>query len=116
MRRLGLLSVTAMLALAGAAAGCGGDDETTTTTGATGATGAQGGQVAGGVSTAGEFIDAPIPDQVEAAQALVSSDPACEGVSAKAGDDFQVGLAISAASASPDAPLAELVTAECEGG
>jgi hypothetical protein len=113
MRRL--LAVTAALALLSFAA-CGGDDEedspTTGATGATGATGEQGAS-AGTDLTADEYIAASIPDQVEAVQDAVAADPECEGVDAEAGGDFQVDVAINAASAEPDTPLSEVVADQC---
>jgi hypothetical protein len=112
MRRLpSLIAVLALLSLSFAA--CGDDDDETTTAGATGTTGAQDGS-SGSDLTAEEFIAASIPDEVEAVQELVAADPACEGVDAQAGGDFQVAVAIDAASAPPDTPLSEVVSGQCE--
>jgi len=103
-----------------AVAGCGDDDEATTSTAApttsSGASGAE--ETSGGASydiTAAEFIDASLPDEVEAVQDFVEDNPdLCRDVSAEAGGDFQVGVAIGAASTSPDTPLPEIISQECE--
>lgn len=112
MRRPAILLTTLALAFAA----CGGDDEPTPTTGTTGATGATGeaGSTSSGIATTGDFMDASIPEQGEAVQELVGSESACAGVDAKLGGDLQVGVAIAAASAEPDTPLAEIVSSECE--
>jgi hypothetical protein len=108
-------AVTAVVVLLSFAACGGDDDEETPTIGATGATGATGAQgVAAGTDlTADEYIAASIPDQVEAVQDAVAADSACEGVDAEAGGDFQVDVAINAASAEPDTPLSEVVADQC---
>lgn len=113
MRRL--FSVTAVLVVLSFAACGGDDDEETPTTGATGATGATGDQGAAASTdlTADEYIAASIPDQVEAVQDAVAADSACEGVDAEPGSDFQVDVAIAAASAEPDTPLSEVVVDQC---
>ena len=54
-----------------------------------------------------------IPDQVKAVQDAVSANPECKGVDAKAGGEFQVAVAIDAASASSDTPLTEVVGGQC---
>ena len=112
MRRLTILSIGALLTLGA----CGGDDEEPATTGATGAagaTGAQGQTAVGGIATAGDYMDASIPDQGEAVQELAETDPECEGVDTKLGGDFQVAVAIDAASVSAETPLAEIVSGQC---
>jgi hypothetical protein len=63
--------------------------------------------------TADDYIAASIPDQVEAVQDAVAADSACEGVDAQPGGDFQVDVAIAAASAEPDTPLSEVVSDQC---
>jgi hypothetical protein len=111
---------TALTIAAMTAFGCGGDDETTTSappaTTSAGASDAE--QTAGGASydiTAGEFIDASLPDEVEAVKDFVDDNPdLCGDVSAEGGGDFQVGVAIQAASVSPDTPLSEIVSQECQ--
>jgi hypothetical protein len=40
----------------------------------------------------------------------------CGGVDDKPGSDFQVNVAIAAASAEPETPLADVILAECEKG
>jgi hypothetical protein len=110
MRRL--LAVTAVFVLLSFTACGGDDDEEAATIGATGATGAQG-VSAGTDLTAEEYIAASIPDQVEAVKDAVAADSACEGVDAEAGGDFQVDVAIDAASTEPDTPLSEVVADQC---
>ena len=129
-RRLtALLAAAAVAATLGLAA-CGGDDDddaattsaatTTTTTGATGATGADDTTDTGGASydiTAGDFIAASLPDQVKAVQDYVADSPdECGDVDTKGGSDFQVAVAINAATVEPDTPLADVILQECEEG
>lgn len=106
-----LIGMTAVL-LALSFAACGSDDETTSsTTGASGASGAQ-----GPVSTdltASEFIDASIPDQLAAVTQAAEDNPDCADVDAAAGGDFQVSVAIDAASAPSDTPISEIVADNC---
>jgi hypothetical protein len=108
MRRLIPLAA-ALLALGFAA--CGDDETTTTTDGATGATGAQG--PPDGEMAASEFIEASIPDEIEAVKQAVEDNPDCDGVDTAPGGDFQVSVAIDAASAEPDTPLSEIVADNC---
>jgi hypothetical protein len=108
MRRLIPLMAT-LLALGFAA--CGSDDETSPTTGATGATGAQG--PSDGDLSASEFIEASIPDEIEAVKQAVADNPDCGGVDTAPGSDFQVSVAIDAASAEPDTPVSEIVADNC---
>ena len=109
MRRL--LPLLAVLLALGLAA-CGGDDESTSTTGATGTTGAQG--LPGGAElTADEFIEASIPDQIEAVAQAAEDNPDCAKVDTAPGSDFQVSVAIDAASADPDRPISEIVADNC---
>lgn len=89
---------------------CGGDDETTST-GASGASGAQGPVSAD--LTASAFINASIPDQIDAVQQAVDDNPDCRSVDASPGGDFQVNVAIDAASADPDTPITEVVAGNC---
>ena len=110
MRRLAVL--TAVLASLAFAA-CGDDDESDTS-GASGASGATGASGASSEMTAGEFLAASIPDEVKAVEDLAAANDECEGVDAKAGGDFQVAVAISAATADPETPLSEVVVEECE--
>ncbi len=94
-------------------ASCGGDDETTTSAaGASGTSGAQG-PTAGAEMTASEFIDASIPDEVAAVQEAAEASPGCSNANTDAGSDFQVEVAIDAASADPDTPLSEIVADAC---
>jgi hypothetical protein len=105
---IALTSLAATLALVS----CGGDDETTSAAGPTGTSGAQG-ATAGAEMTAKEFIDASIPDEVAAVQEAAEATPQCEGANTNAGSDFQVQVAIDAAQADPDTPLAEIVAGAC---
>ena len=102
--RLTLTAATAVFALAA----CGDDAEAPVDAGATTET------TASGEMTAGEFIAASIPDQVEAVEELVADHPEdCADVDPKAGGDFQVAFAIDAAQASPETPLSELIGPSC---
>jgi hypothetical protein len=111
MRRLTILCIGALLTLSA----CGGDDDEPATgaTGAVGPTGTEGPATTGGIATAGDYMDASIPDQGEAAQELAEADPDCEGVDTQLGGDFQVAVAIDAASASAETSLAEIVNGQC---
>ena len=109
MRRL-IPLIAALLALGFAA--CGGDDETSSTTSVTsGATGAQGGK--GPELTASEFVQASIPDEIEAVKQAAEDNPDCAGADTAPGSDFQVSVAIDAASAEPDTPISEIVADNC---
>lgn len=108
-RRLSLIAVLGLLVIPGC-----GDDEEPAETGAGGATGTEGVST-GGFMTAGDFIDAPIPDQVDEVETIVGVTPECDGVDASPGEEFQVGVAINAAQASPETPLADIVADQCGG-
>jgi ABC-type glycerol-3-phosphate transport system substrate-binding protein len=115
--RRAIAAITIVVALALSA--CGGDDdeETTPTTpaGATGATGAEDTKGASYDITAGEFIQASIPDQIKAVQDFVADNPdVCGNVDPKPGDNFMQGVAIAAASGDTETPLSEVITQECE--
>ena len=106
-----LISLTAALTLL-ALAGCGGDDETTSGEATSGATGTQD-ESTGDFMSAKEFIDASIPDQIDEVKTIVGITPECEGIDTSPGGEFQVGVAINAAQAAPDTPLAEIVADQC---
>jgi hypothetical protein len=110
MRRL--IPLTAVLLTLGLAA-CGGDDQTSSSSTATpvGATGAQG--AGGNEMTASEFIDASIPDEIDAVTQAAEANPDCAAADTSAGSDFQVSVAIDAASADPDTPISEIVADNC---
>jgi hypothetical protein len=110
MRRL-IFLLAVLLALGLGA--CGGDDETASTADAAGATGVQGPTSNGGELTASEFIDASIPDEIEAVQEAAEANPDCADADTAAGSDFQVSVAIDAASADPDTPISEVVAGNC---
>ena len=109
MRRVvPLLAVLLALGLAA----CGGDDETSSATSTpTGATGAQ--SASGGEMTASEFIEASIPDEIEAVTQAAEANPDCAGADTAGVSDFQVSVAIDAASAEPDTPISEIVADNC---
>ena len=67
----------------------------------------------GGITTAGDFLDASVPDQAKAVKAEVAANPDCQGVDPKAGGEFQVAVAIDAASAPGDTQLSEIVGGQC---
>ena len=109
MRRL-IPLIAALLALGFAA--CGGDEDTSSTTSVTtGATGAQG--ATGPELTASELVQASIPDEIEAVKQAVADNPDCSGADTAPGSDFQVSVAIDAASAEPDTPISEIVADNC---
>ena len=110
MRRLILLPAV-LLALGLAA--CGDDEEPTPTTLATGATGVQGPSAGGEEMTAGGFLEASIPDQIEAVTQAAAENPECEDVDLAPGSDFQVAVAIDAAGADPETPISEIVGDNC---
>ena len=109
MRRL--IPLTAVLLALGFAA-CGGDDETSSTAAPTGATGTQS-STGGTEMTASEFIDASIPDEIDAVTQAAEDNPDCAGADTAPGSDFQVSVAIDAASADPDTPISEIVAGNC---
>lgn len=106
-----LPSLTAIL-LALTLAACGGSDPTTSSTaGASGTSGAQGPSTAN--MTVSEFVDASIPNQLDAVVQAVKDNSACADADTSPGGDFQVGVAIDAASAPPDTPISEIVADNC---
>ena len=111
MRRL--ISLTAVFGLL-AFGGCGGDDEDSADPAGAGATGVEGASTDQSL-TASEFIDASIPDQAEAVEDLVDANPDCAAVDAEPGEQFQVGVAITAAQSPPGTPLEEIVAGQCGG-
>src|SRR5688500_11290338 len=128
--RLTALLAAAVVAASLGLAACGGDDDedtttaatiatTTTETGATGATGSDdttSGDATYDITTE-EFVAASLPDQVQAVQDYVAdAADECGGDDDKPGSDFQVNVAIAAASAEPQTPLADVILAECEKG
>lgn len=98
----------AALAIAFALAGCGGDDEPSETSGATGAQGPTG---AATDITADEFLLKLLPEKEIAIEAVVATEATCEGV--KVQPAFVLVISDAASQADPDAPLAEIVEAEC---
>jgi hypothetical protein len=127
-RRPAATLASALIAAVLGLAACGGDDDdaattsaaaTTTGTGATGATGADD-TTSGDATydiTAGEFIEGSLPDQVKAVQDYVADSPdECGDVDTEGGSDFQVAVAINAATVDPDTPLADVILQECEQG
>ena len=109
MRRL--IPLTAVLLALGFAACGGGDDTSSTTSGTSGASGAQGSTSS--EMTASEFIDASIPAEINAVKQAVEANPDCASADTSPGSDFQVGVAIDAASADPDTPISEIVADNC---
>jgi len=63
--------------------------------------------------TASEFIAASIPDEIDAVTQAAEANPDCASADTSAGSDFQVGVAIDAASADPDTPISEIVADNC---
>ena len=102
--------VVALVAVAIALAGCGGDDEPARS-GATGAQGASGAEGASADLTAKEFLAKLLPEKQLAIEAVVASEPECEGV--KAEPSLVLVISDAASEADPDTSLTELVTEEC---
>ena len=109
-RPLAVVAVVALLALP--LTGCGDEDEDALT-GATETQSTTGSGAGGGITTAGDFLEASLPDQVKAVEAEVAANPDCQGVDPKAGGEYQVAVAIDAASAPPDTQLSEIVGGQC---
>jgi hypothetical protein len=111
MRRLAVLTaVLAGLALAA----CGDDDSDTTTTPAEAPEATDTGGAAGSDMTAGEYMEASLPDEIKTVKDIVAANPdECADADPKPGGDFQVSVAIRAAEAAPETSLAEIVVAKC---
>lgn len=100
--------VAAALVIAAlAVGGCGGGDEDET--GDTGATGAQGAE--SNDITAEEFLPKLLPEKQAAIEAVIATEPECEGVTVE--PSLVLVISDAAADSEPDTPLTELVTAEC---
>ena len=110
-----LVTVLALAALALGACGGSSDTSSSTTAGASGVSGAQG-ATANAEMTASDFVNAPIPDQLKAVDDAVKQTPECQGVDASPGGDFQVNVAIDAASADPSTPISQVVADNCGSG
>jgi len=91
--------------------GCAGDDESSPSSGATGAQGASGVEGEAQDVTAEEFLSKLLPEKQLAVEGVVASEPACEGV--KVEPALILVISDAASKADPDAPLTELVEAEC---
>jgi hypothetical protein len=98
--------VAAVLALSG----CGGDDEPADS-GGTGAQGASGAESAGADITAEEFLVKLLPEKEVAVEAVIATEPECEGV--KVEPSLVLVISDAASNADPETPLTELVTEEC---
>ena len=71
------------------------------------------GRPSGAELTASEFIEASIPDQIEAVTQAAEDNRTAPSVDTAPGSDFQVSVAIDAASADPDTPISEIVADNC---
>jgi hypothetical protein len=110
--RCGASLSTLVLALGISACGGGDSSSSTTPVGASGASGAQGATPASAM-TASEFVDASVPDEVNAVKEAVKDNPDCAAADAGAGSDFQVSVSVNAATAAPDTPLTDVVAQTC---
>ena len=108
-----LLAVVAVVALLALPLNACGDDDEDALTGATETQSTTGSGAGGGITTAGDFLEASVPDQVKAVKTEVAANSDCQGVDPKAGGEFQVAVAIDAASAPSDTPLSEIVGGQC---
>lgn len=107
-----LTSLIALVAALGLVACGGSDTSSSTSTGASGASGAQG-PISASEMTAAEFVDASIPDEINAVKQAVQDNPDCAGADASAGSHFQVSVSVNAATAAPDTPLTDVVAQTC---
>lgn len=94
-----------------AIAGCGGGNDGPASSGASGAQGVSGAEGASADVTAGEFLAKLLPEKQVAIEAVLATEPGCEGV--KAEPSLALVISDAAAKADPGTPLTELVTAEC---
>jgi hypothetical protein len=91
--------------------GCGGEDDEPADSGATGAQGASGAEGASADITAEEFLVKLLPEKEVAIEAVVATEPECEGL--KVEPSLVLVISDAASNADPDTPLTELVTEEC---
>ena len=111
MRARGATLCAAAAAAAFAIGACGGDDDEPAGSGATGAQGASGAESASADITADEFLAKLLPEKQVAIEAVVATEPECEGI--KVEPSFVLVVSDAASNAEPDTPLTELVTEEC---
>ena len=111
MRLRGATLGAALAAAAIAIGGCGGDDDEPADSGATGAQGASGAESASADITADEFLVKLLPEKQVAIEAVVATEPECEGL--KVEPSLVLVVSDAASDAAPDTPLTELVTEEC---
>ena len=111
MRLRGAIRAGAVVALTLALSGCGSDDDPVDTSGATGAQGASGSLSGASDVTAEEFLVKLLPEKQIAIEAVVATEAACEGV--KVEPSFVLVVSDAASKANPNAPLTDLVEAEC---
>jgi hypothetical protein len=105
--RSATLCAAAVLALAG----CGGDDDEPADSGATGAQGPSGAEGASADITAKEFLVKLLPEKEVAIEAVIATEPKCEGVNVE--PSLVLVISDAASKADPDTPLTELVVEEC---
>ncbi|MDX6586926.1 MAG: hypothetical protein QOI31_1399 [Solirubrobacterales bacterium] len=101
----------ALAAAAIAIGGCGSDDDEPADSGSTGAQGASGAESASADITAEEFLVKLLPEKEVAIEAVVATEPECEGL--KVEPSLVLVISDAASNADPDTPLTELVTEEC---
>jgi hypothetical protein len=90
--------------------GCGDDDEPADS-GATGAQGASGVESESTDITAEEFLAKLLPEKEIAVEAVIATEPECEGV--KVEPSLILVISDEASKADPDTSLTELVVGEC---
>jgi len=91
--------------------GCGGDEDEPADSGATGAQGASGPESASADITAEEFLPKLLPEKEVAVEAVVATEPECEGV--KVEPSLVLVISDAASNAEPNTPLTDLVVEEC---
>jgi hypothetical protein len=111
MRVRGATLCAAVAAAAIAVGGCGSDDDEPADSGATGAQGASGAESSSTDITAEEFLVKLLPEKQIAIEAVVATEPECEGLKVEA--SLVLVVSDAASNANPDTPLTELVTEEC---
>ena len=111
MRVRGVTLCAAMAAVAIAIGGCGGDDDEPADSGATGAQGASGAEGESTDITAEAFLAKLLPEKEIAVEAVIATEPECEGV--KVEPSLILVISDEASKADPDTPLTELVVEEC---
>ncbi len=103
--------LSVVLAATALAFGSCGEDDEAADSGATGAQGATGAVDGAADITAAEFLPKVLPEKQVAIEAVVATEPECEGV--KAVPSLVLVISEAASKADPETPLTDLVLEEC---